>query len=159
MLGPMNELSSWSSRARDAAWEMFLISQRCLIFKFAVHLYSIYWYMSFFIYNYTTDSRLLRMRRPTVGPSRRLPHVDSVMGYTISSRPPLSSPVLSHYQTESLSRITGCEGIFKRSFVISEVVRSTPIDGKGSDRIGPSSRIRSSTPTTLLAHMSLQIDW
>ena len=98
------------------------------------------------------DSRLLKMRL-IIEPLRRSPHIGSEMSCTTSDNPPLSSLVLSHHHTGSLSQITGCGQTYGRPSMTSGALRSTLIDSRGLNRIELLSRIQSSTPAAPLAHM------
>ena len=101
----------------------------------------------------TIDSRLLKIRRLAIGSSSKWPHVGFKMGYTALSSPLLSISILNHHQTGDPIGITGCEQTYGRSFAINRASRNTLVGGRGSDRIRPSSRIRSSTWVAPSSHM------
>ena len=93
----------------------------------------------------TTNLRLPKIRRLAVGPSRRWPLEGFEMTSTTSDNPSSSTPVLNHHWTGGPSWITGYEWTYDKLSTISGAVKSILIGGRGLDRIGPSSKIRSST--------------
>ena len=111
------------------------------------------------VYKSTTDLKLLRMKRLTVGHLRRWPHGGFEMTSTISGSPQSNTLISSDHQTGGSSRIIGCGRTYGRPSMTSGAARSTLVDGRGLDRIGLSSKIRSGTLVASLIHILWPTDW
>ena len=80
------------------------------------------------------------------------------MASTASDSPPSNTPISSHHRTGGPSWIIGCRRIYGKPSVTNGAVRSTPIGGRGPDRIESSSRIQLGTQAAQSARMLWPID-